>query len=1080
MKLHRLRVLDFAAIREADIEFGPGLNVLYGPNDLGKSTLAEAIRLALLLPHTSSHIEEYVPWTGGRDPVVEVTFETEPQRIWRIRKEFRKGGAALLQESRNGVDFGDVERARKVDGKLRDLLRWGIPEPGGTGGGKGLPTSFLATVLLSTQSDVTSVLNDSLQDDASGTGREWIAAALQAVAQDPLFVALLRATQARRDEAYTDKGAKKTARGSVFKAAADRVNEVRDEKEALQKTVDDSEGVENQLRDLTARRGQREEAVATATERLTTLERLAAEAADLAEAVEQVRLARDEVLRIQRIGSDVDGAARDVKDLSGRVEQAEQTLKAAGGQHTEAAKALEAAEEAVRAAGSDSAMTDTVARQRLELRKAAADQAAREAQQQIDRAIGAQTLVDAVATAERERRAHQAEADGARATLADVTAKRLAIDDQLRRVDVLERVLDARTADEQAAAARADVDKHAALRARLKVETGEREALAGRRAAMTVPASAALAPMRRLATDRAAAQGALNVGLVVTVTPQVLLDLRIQKDGTAADPVSTAKPMDIEANTEVDIDIVNVATVRVRGGRPEAQKTAESLEERWSREVAPHLAAANVADLDGLSAKIADAQELDASIKAKSVELESLHGQIAALADPERALHEAFDRANVCRAALGDVPPDTLVALTGELGALGADPMGALRKRRQQLSSEREVARATQNRAGTAHALAEERGRNSKSTLDAAVAAGHAASMVFPDGVATALSAAHAALAAASGEQQKIAAELASLESTIAAENARVEAALRGARATLAQARAGEDAAQAERTKAIAAHATQVGRLEALQRQRDAEDLATAENNLRDATDRHAAVPVPERIVTEVEVATARTVMASARLDLEGIEREIHRTHGALQQVGGAVARERLRDAIEAFELAERTEREVEADYEAWLLLLEQLKQADAAQANNLGQTLGPAVAKRFEELTQRRYENVRLTAQLGTEGVVVAGAVRATERISVGTREQLSTLYRLSMAEYLGTTVVLDDQLVQSDGTRMDWFRALLAEKARNFQIVVFTCRPGDYLAAGAMVPKGRGVHRDTGGGFVRALDLGRAVRRM
>src|SRR4029077_3894561 len=131
--------------------------------------------------------EEYVPWTGGRDPVVEMTFETEPQRIWRVRKEFRKGGAALLQESKNGVDFDDVERARKVDGKLRDLLRWGIPEPGGAGGSKGLPTSFLGTALLSTQSDVIAVLHASLQGDLSGTGKERIASALQAVAQDPLF-----------------------------------------------------------------------------------------------------------------------------------------------------------------------------------------------------------------------------------------------------------------------------------------------------------------------------------------------------------------------------------------------------------------------------------------------------------------------------------------------------------------------------------------------------------------------------------------------------------------------------------------------------------------------------------------------------------------------------------------------------------------------------------------------------------------------------------------------------------------------------------------------------------------------------
>ena len=82
-------------------------------------------------------------------------------------------------------------------------------------------------------------------------------------------------------------------------------------------------------------------------------------------------------------------------------------------------------------------------------------------------------------------------------------------------------------------------------------------------------------------------------------------------------------------------------------------------------------------------------------------------------------------------------------------------------------------------------------------------------------------------------------------------------------------------------------------------------------------------------------------------------------------------------------------------------------------------------------------------------------------------------------MAEYLSTTVVLDDQLVQSDGTRMDWFRALLTDKAHSFQIIVFTCRPGDYLTAEAVVPIGTDVHLDTEGGFVRAVDLSRALRR-
>jgi hypothetical protein len=214
-------------------------------------------------------------------------------------------------------------------------------------------------------------------------------------------------------------------------------------------------------------------------------------------------------------------------------------------------------------------------------------------------------------------------------------------------------------------------------------------------------------------------------------------------------------------------------------------------------------------------------------------------------------------------------------------------------------------------------------------------------------------------------------------------------------------------------------------------------------------------------------------------LELEGIEREILRAHGALEQVGGAVAREHLRDATEAFDLAARQEKEIEAEYEAWKLLLEQMKEADAAQASNLGQALGPAIAGRFQDLTRQRYETVQLTAQLATEGIMVSGAVRPTDQISVGTREQLSTLYRLSLAEYLGSTIVLDDQLVQSDHSRMDWFRALLTEKARSFQILVFTCRPGDYLAKNALVPKGSAAYADTDGVFVRALDLGRALRR-
>ena len=1076
MRLHRLRITSFAAIGNVDVEFGPGLNVLYGPNDLGKSTVVAAIRLGLLLPHTSAHCEPYIGWTSGDDPIVEMTFQTEAQRIWRIKKQFGKSGSSLLQESKNGQDFDDVERGRKVDGKLRDILRWGIPEPGGSGGAKGLPTSFLATALLSPQDDVSAVLRDSLQGDPTASGKEQIAAALQAVAQDPLFVALLKTTQAQRDKAYTDKGAKKTAKGSVFKDAAERLNEARDAKEKLHQIVVESEGAERHLRELTDRRTEKQEALAEAKAVVESLEILASQATCRSLAAEEVRRGQEEVQRIRKIGTDVEAAERRVEELVRKINEAEQARTAARDQYVQAGAVLEAAEETTRAEGLEPGVTDTVVRQQLELRKSAADQAEREAQQRIDAALAAQKFVEAVDAAERELRDHKARADRALQAASKARSTVEAAEEGLGRCDLLERALDVQAADKRVADAEATVRNEAALRARLEVSSEERAELARRRSVLTVPAASAVGPMRNLENERAAARGALDVGFVVTVAPNRSLDLELRTDGKNVGTKSIAEPLEIEANAEVEIAIVDVATLRVRGGWRETQEKVEALDKSWARDVEPHLIAAGVTDLNGLDVKIAQCRELDAGIKSKDAEVESLRAQTAALTGAAEALREASNRAAVCRAALGDVRLDDLATY---LKALGTDPITVLRNRKQQLSKEVDGARVIASDAANAQTVADERTRHARLAFEAAIASRDGALPAFPEGVDAELAGARAARAASIAEKDKIAVELTSLDRTIDERKKRTEAGLGTARANAAKASMALDKAQADLTTAMTDHATHDGRLMELRKLRDAENLEAAERRLLETTESHGALPVPDRIVTHDEVAVAQKSAAAIKLDLDGIEREIHRAHGALEQVGGAVARERLHDATEAFELAERNEREIEEEYEAWKLLLDQMKEADAAQASNLGQALVPSIAGRFQELTQRRYQTIQLTAQLATEGVMVSGALRSADQISVGTREQLSTLYRLSLAEYLTTAIVLDDQLVQSDDSRMDWFRGLLAEKAYSFQIIVFTCRPGDYLPASAFVPAGSAVHADTDGGFTRAIDLGRALRR-
>ncbi len=99
-----------------------------------------------------------------------------------------------------------------------------------------------------------------------------------------------------------------------------------------------------------------------------------------------------------------------------------------------------------------------------------------------------------------------------------------------------------------------------------------------------------------------------------------------------------------------------------------------------------------------------------------------------------------------------------------------------------------------------------------------------------------------------------------------------------------------------------------------------------------------------------------------------------------------------------------------------------------------------------MSKLTQGRYEGLGIGPKLQTQSVEVAGEARQLSALSVGTREQLATVLRLTIAEAMKSMLVLDDQLVQSDEERMKWLAAFMKECAQQFQILVFTCRPEEY----------------------------------
>lgn len=232
MQLRKLTVKNFRNIGHAQVDFGPGLNVLYGPNELGKSGLAEAIRAAFLVRPGSAAARQFIPWGSQLVPEVIVEFDTwhaeqeeEPDNgdedsieeastatavTRRLTKEFsRNGKASLHRLPASGGAILEAE-GRAVEGDLQAILGWGIKPPGGKGSaGKkdasGMPVSYLTTALLGRQDRVAEIFTAELTQDRHESGRDALALALGALGQDPLVESVLRRLDKELKPVFSEK-----------------------------------------------------------------------------------------------------------------------------------------------------------------------------------------------------------------------------------------------------------------------------------------------------------------------------------------------------------------------------------------------------------------------------------------------------------------------------------------------------------------------------------------------------------------------------------------------------------------------------------------------------------------------------------------------------------------------------------------------------------------------------------------------------------------------------------------------------------------------------------------------------------
>ena len=263
MRLLSLEVDYFRAIHSGRLSFGPGLNIVHGPNDRGKSTLTEAIRAVLLVAPGSAEARSFGTWgaAAGQFPKVAITFECEGA-TWRLEKIFAPGSrakASLEKSTDGGAHYQLQAQGRDVEGKLRNLLQWGLAAPGGRGVTPRTET-FLTTALLGKQGEVDAIFEASFKSDRNESGKTLVTHALDALGQDPRVTKLLKRLKERTDKVYRGDGVLKRSADSPIVHGQVELKECEERVRGFEDAARKSAEVEQQVVQLSQAREQALEA----------------------------------------------------------------------------------------------------------------------------------------------------------------------------------------------------------------------------------------------------------------------------------------------------------------------------------------------------------------------------------------------------------------------------------------------------------------------------------------------------------------------------------------------------------------------------------------------------------------------------------------------------------------------------------------------------------------------------------------------------------------------------------------------------------------------------------------------------
>lgn len=304
MRLSRLRLANYRGIGTLEVAFAPtGITIVQGPNEAGKTSLGEAIRLLFEYPDSSKHraIEAVRPVHRDEGPEIEIEAQSGPYAFTYFKRFCKRPETRLVvtrpaPENHTGREAHD--RAEAILRQTLDIDLW--------------------KALNLTQGDAIR------QPEFSG--RSWLSSALdRAAAGRPSECpeeGLFEKVRSEYLSYYTDRGAERKflgeARGALEQARAE-IEELEQALEGLNRDIELETTLAGELDRLGARRGEVRRELETLRASLKEITELEAALSEARLRLERARAAheaarRDQEAR-QKLARDLDEATKTEQKL---------------------------------------------------------------------------------------------------------------------------------------------------------------------------------------------------------------------------------------------------------------------------------------------------------------------------------------------------------------------------------------------------------------------------------------------------------------------------------------------------------------------------------------------------------------------------------------------------------------------------------------------------------------------------------------------------------------------------------------------------------------------------------------------